>query len=73
MRLASILTKGGRQANLVNDLVTRSVCQRAASLSLQSPLIEAEMETAADNPPVNAKWTPDEKNGSMKAKITDRN
>ena len=29
--------------------------------------MEAEMETAADNAPVNAKWIPDEKNGSMKA------
>lgn len=52
---------------LVNDVATRFVCQLAASSSLQSPLIEAEMETAADNAPVNARWIPDEKNGSMKA------
>jgi len=42
-------------AYLVNDVPTRSVCQLAASFSLQSPLMEAEMETAADNAPVNAK------------------
>jgi len=29
--------------------------------------MEAEMETAADNAPVNAKWIPEKKNGSMKA------
>jgi len=28
------------------------------------------MEIAADNPPVNAKWIPVEKNGSMKAEVT---
>jgi len=33
--------------------------------------MEAEIEIAADNPPVNAKWTPDESNGSMKARIVD--
>jgi len=33
--------------------------------------MEAEMVIAADSPPVNAKWTPDEKNGSMKARIAD--
>jgi len=54
-------------AYLVNDVPTRSVCQLAASFSLQSPLMEAEMETAADSAPVNVKWTPDEKNGSMNA------
>jgi len=54
-------------AHLVYDITTRSVCQPAASFSSQSPMMEAEMETAADNAPVNAKWIPDEKNGSMKA------
>jgi hypothetical protein len=33
--------------------------------------MEEAMVIAADNPPVNAKWTPDEKNGSMNAKIAD--
>ena len=54
-------------ANLVYEIATRSVCQLAATFSLQSPLMEAEIETAADNAPVNAKCMPDEKNGSMKA------
>ena len=54
-------------AHLVKDVATRSVCQIAASFSLQSPLIEAEIETAAESAPVKARWIPDEKNGSMKA------
>ena len=53
--------------HLVNYVPTRSVYQLATSFSLQSPLMEAEIETAADSAPVNAKWTPDEKNGSMNA------
>lgn len=61
-----ILTKSAL-AYLVKDVLTRSVCQIAASFSLQSPLIEAEMDTAADRAPVKARWIPDEKNGSMKA------
>ena len=49
------------------DKDTRLLCQLAASASVQSPRIEAAMEEAAERPPVMAKWTPDEKNGSMNA------
>ena len=36
---------------------------------LQPPRMETEKEIAVDNAPVSAKWTPDAKNGSMKAWI----
>jgi len=42
------------------------VCQSAATSSVQSPRMAAAMVVAADNAPVNAMWTPEEKNGSMK-------
>ena len=65
--MSFVLAKSSYHKNLVYDVATRSVCQPPASFSLQSPLIEAEIDAAADNAPVNAKWIPDEKNGSMKA------
>ena len=37
------------------------------SASLNSPRMEEAMDTAAASPPVNARCTPDEKNGSMNA------
>lgn len=66
-RTLSLILTETMLAHLVNDIATRSVCQSVASLSLQSPLIEAEMDTAAESAPVKARWIPDEKNGSMKA------
>jgi hypothetical protein len=51
----------------VYEMFTRSLCQATASASVQSPRIDAATEAAAAIPPVMARCTPDEKNGSMKA------
>jgi hypothetical protein len=51
----------------VYETPTRCVCHSAASDSGQSPRIEAAIDAAAERPPVIARCTPDEKNGSIKA------
>jgi hypothetical protein len=62
-----VLAGGSSFACLVYDVAIRWVCHAEASSALQSPLMEEAIEIAADNPPVNAKWTPVEKNGSINA------
>jgi hypothetical protein len=52
---------------LVYEVPTFEVCQRWASSSLQNLRIDAATVRAAESPPVKARWTPDEKNGSMNA------
>ena len=56
-----------RETHRVYEIATRLLCHRAASLSLQCPRMLAHMDAAALRPPVMAKCTPDEKNGSMNA------
>ena len=58
------------KAYRVYETLTRWVCHSAASDSGQSPRIEAAIDAAAERPPVRARCTPDEKNGSMKAATT---
>lgn len=60
----------GNKAYRVYETLTRWVCQSAASDSGQSPRIEAAIDAAAERPPVRARCTPEEKNGSMKAATT---
>ncbi len=59
--------KGSDPADLVYEAAKFSVCQIAAVLSSQCPRIAAQIDAAADKPLVNARCTPLEKNGSMKA------
>lgn len=53
--------------NLVYEAAKFSVCQIAAVLSSQCPRTAAQIDAAADRPLVNARCTPLEKNGSIKA------
>jgi len=59
--------KGSDLADLVYEAAKFSVCQIAAVLSSQCPRTAAQIDAAADKPLVNARCTPLEKNGSMKA------
>ena len=49
------------------EVSLRAVCHAAASSSVASPFRTAQMLAAAVRPPADARWTPDEKKGSMKA------
>ena len=66
----TISTTGSNQscAYRVYETPMRCVCHSAASDSEQSSRIEAAIDAAAERPPVMARCTPDEKNGSMKAR-----
>jgi hypothetical protein len=50
---------------LVYDAPIFSVWNEEASSSVHCSRIEAAILAAADSPPANAKWTPEEKNGSI--------
>ena len=56
-----------KAAYRVYETPTLDVCHRCASSSVELPRIDAAMVIAADRAPVKAKWTPEEKNGSMNA------
>ena len=58
-----------KEAYRVYEMFTRSLCHATASASEQWPRIDAATDAAAATPPVIARCTPDEKNGSMKAAI----
>lgn len=55
------------RAHLVCAIPTLASCQPWAFSSSISPLNDAQMVAAADNAPVIAMWTPDEKKGSTKS------
>jgi hypothetical protein len=51
--------------NLVYETAIFWLWNIMASSSVQCPRIEAQIVVAADSPPVNARWTPDENTGSI--------